>query len=308
MPVSDQQGMLWVTDEGNPADSFRYAVSDLIHLETTEFQRLAIVETVAYGKALLLDGDWQSCVADEFLYHEPLVHPAMLVHGEPKRVAILGGGEGATLREVLRWNSVERAVMIELDESVVNACKRHLPEMHQGAFDDHRTELLICDATDWLDTTKERFDVVISDLSEPLEDGPAYKLFTREYFEQVREVLRSDGIFALQAGSAAPHEITVFARVAHTVQSVFDTVLPYVSYVPSFCAPWGCLLAFTGARNTGWVMDPQTVDRHLADHTTGGLRMLDGEALRGLLSPSKHVRRAIENETTIYTLDNPPRV
>ena len=119
--------MLWITDEGNPEDSFRYAVSSILVRTTTRFQDLAIVDTPAYGKALVLDGNWQSCVADEFLYHEPLVQPAMLLHGAPKRVAILGGGEGATLREVLRWDCVERVVMIDLDEEVVTACKEHLP-------------------------------------------------------------------------------------------------------------------------------------------------------------------------------------
>ena len=164
MPTSDSQGMLWITDEGNRDASFRYAVSDVLVRKKTRFQDLAIVETPAFGKALILDGNWQSCVGDEFLYHEPLVHPAMLFFGAPRRVAILGGGEGATLREILRWNTVERAIMIDLDMEVVTACKEHLPEMHQGAFDDPRSEVLACDATDWLDSTDERFDVVISDL------------------------------------------------------------------------------------------------------------------------------------------------
>ena len=306
MPVSEPQGMLWITDEGNPEESYRYAVSEVILWANTPYQNLAIVDTRAYGKALVLDGNWQSCVADEFLYHEPLAHPALLFHGAPKTVAILGGGEGATLREVLRWKSIERVVMIDLDEAVVDACKEHLPEMHQGAFEDPRAELLICDATEWLDTTDDSFDVVISDLSEPLEEGPSYRLFTQEYFRQMKRVLRPDGVFTLQAGSVAPHEITVFARVAKTLQTVFDQVRPYSSYVPSFSTPWGFLLAADGSLKTTPTSD--AVDQRLREKTSGGFRMLDGVAFLGLLSTSAHIRNAIESETTIYTLANPPRI
>ncbi len=308
MPDSDPQGMLWITDKGEPADSYRYAVTDVLIQSKTRFQDLTIVDTPAYGKALILDGNWQSCVADEFLYHEPLAHTAMIFHGAPKRVAILGGGEGATLREALRWKSVERVVMIDLDEEVLEACRKHLPEMHQGAFDDPRAEVQICDATEWLDSTNERFDVVISDLSEPLENGPAYRLFTQQYFSQVRHVLEPDGVFTLQAGSAAPHEIAVFARVANTVRSVFDNVRPYTSFVPSFSTPWGFLVASTEARGGMPIPTPESVDRVLSEGTTGGFKMLDGEALQGILSTSAHIRHAIENETTVYTLDNPPQV
>lgn len=306
MPVSDSQGLLWITDEDNSGDSFRYAVSDVLIWTKTRYQDLAIVDTPSYGKALILDGNWQSCVADEFLYHEPLVHPAMIFHGAPRRVAILGGGEGATLREVLRWRSVERVLMIDLDEDVVAACKEHLPEMHEGAFDDPRAEVLACDATEWLDSTNERFDVVISDLSEPLEIGHSYQLFTQEYFKQVRRVLQPDGIFTVQAGSVAPHEITVFARVANTVRTVFDRVRPYSSFVPSFATPWGFLLVSMRAFDD--MPTPESVDRSLSESTSGGFRMLDGEAFQGILSTSAHIRRAIENETTVYTLANPPRL
>lgn len=298
--------MLWITDEGNPEDSYRYAVSNVLVKTKTQFQDLAIVDTPAYGKALVLDGNWQSCVADEFLYHEPLVQPAMVLHGEPKHVAILGGGEGATLREVLRWECVERAVMIDLDGEVVTACKEHLPEMHQGSFDDPRTDVQIRDATDWLNTTDDRFDVVISDLSEPLEDGPSYELFTREYFEQVKRVLAPGGVFAIQAGSVAPHEIMVFARVAKTIETLFETVLPYASAIPSFATPWGFVLATADANRR--LPPPASTDSLLAEKTTGGFRMLDGKSLQGLMSTSKHIRHAIENETTVYTLDNPPRI
>ena len=295
-----------MTDEGQPESSYRYAVSKILVEEETPHQSLTIVDTPAYGKALILDGNWQSCVVDEFLYHEPLVHPAMLFHGTPRQVAILGGGEGATLREVLRWKTVERVVMIDLDEAVVAACKTFLPEMHQGAFEDPRAEILTCDATEWLDSTDELFDVVISDLSEPLEAGPCYQLFTQEYYRQVQRVLAPHGVFTLQAGSVSPREITVFARVAKTLSTVFDRVWPYTSFVPSFITPWGFLLA--SMRRSDEIPSPERVDQSLSENTSGEFRMLDGIALQGLFSTSADIRNAIDNETTVYTLNNPPQV
>lgn len=298
--------MLWITDDDRPEASYRYAVSAVLHRSKSEHQDITIVDTPAFGKALLLDDNWQSCVADEFLYHEPLAHPALILHENPKRVAILGGGEGATLREVLRWRCVERVLMIDLDKEVVEACKRHLPEMHQGAFDDPRAEVQIRDATEWLENCTEKFDVVISDLSEPLEHGPAYRLFTQEYFEQVKRVLAAGGIFTLQAGAVAPHEIEVFARVTNTVAAVFECVKPYVSAIPSFTTPWGFLVA--SQRELGDLPSVDAIDDRLDAETTNQLRMLDGEAFHGLFCTAAHVRNAIKNERVVYTLSNPPRI
>ncbi len=294
----------WITDRTTPGDGYQYAVSKVLTWKRTRYHDLAIVETPTFGKALILDGNWQSSVSDEFLYHEPLVNPAMLLHGSPRRVAILGGGEGATAREVLRWNSVERVVMVDLDGEVVEACKTDLPEMHQGAFDDPRMDLVIGDALHWLDSTEERFDVLISDLSEPLEEGPSLTLFTKEFFQQVRRVLDAGGLFALQAGSVAPTELTLYARVANTVKAVFEHVRPYASAVPSFAAPWGFVVA--SALPLDSLPAPEAVDRALAAGTVGGFRMLDGESFLGLFMLAAHIRKAVAAETRVYTLEELP--
>jgi spermidine synthase len=305
MPSSKTRTGFWVTDRTTPGDGFQYSVSQVLVWKRTPFQDLAIVDTPSFGRALLLDGNWQSCVSDEFLYHEPLVQPAMLWHGKPRRVAILGGGEGATLREVLRWKSVDRVVMVDLDSDVVDACREHLGEMHQGAFSDLRAELVTGDARKWLDSTDERFDVIISDLSEPLEEGPAFELFTQEYFLKVHDVLDPNGVFALQAGSVAPTDIQLFARVANTLASVFESVRPYASAIPSFASPWGFVIASDRSLDT--LPDIDRVDRSLADNTEGSLRMLDGQALHGLFLVSRHIRQAIDTETRVYSLEDPPR-
>ncbi len=312
MPGSEVRADFWLHEYISPWDFYAHGITNVVAYRKTEFQEMYIVETGAYGKALVLDGKWQSCTGDEFLYHEPLVHPAMLQYGTggddlcpPRRVLILGGGEGATAREVLRWKSVERVVMIDIDREVVDACRENLPEMHQGAFDDPRFEVVIGDALDFLDTTDQCWDVIISDLSDPIEEGPSFKLFTREYFEKVRRVLAPDGAFVVQAGPVSPMEMGMHARLVRTMKAVFDHVESYVSFVPSYASPWGFALGSGQPIDTR--PDPDRVDRRLAENITGELRMLDGSAFLGLFLLPKHLRRAIAEETRIYTLEEPPK-
>ncbi|MGD2111405.1 MAG: fused MFS/spermidine synthase [Phycisphaerae bacterium] len=305
MPGSELRADLWINEFISPWDYYAHGITRIIAHGKTPFQDMHIVETGAYGKALVLDGKWQSCTGDEFLYHEPLVQIPMLVHGSPRRVLILGGGEGATAREVLRWKTVEHAVMIDIDRQVVDACRNHLPEMHQGAFDDPRLEVVIQDALQYLDKTDQTWDVIISDLSDPIEQGPSFKLFTREYFERARRSLHTDGVFVLQAGPVSPVEMGMHARLVCTMKTVFVNVESFTTYVPTFVSPWGFTLGTAKPINT--LPDPAQIDRELADKTVGGFRMLDGRTVLGSFQLPLHLRRAIDEETHIYTLGEPPK-
>lgn len=304
-PQNDSQVNFWLYEQISPWDRYAHGITNVLDYRKTAFQEMMIVETGAYGIGLVLDGKWQSCTGDEFLYHEPLVHPAMLQHGTPKKVLILGGGEGATAREVLRWKTVERAVMIDIDGEVVDACKKHLSQMHQGVFDDPRLEVCIEDALHYLDHTDEQWDVIISDLSDPIEEGPSFKLFTKEYFEKVDHVLTSAGVFVVQAGPVAPPEMAMHVRLASTVSAVFEHVHSYSSYVPSYASPWGFLLGAHDKIDTR--PDPQEIDKQLAKNTNGGLKMFDGTTQLGLFQQPAHIRRAIKKETQVYTLEAPPK-
>lgn len=304
MPGAELRADFWLNEYITPWDIYCHGVTRVLAHARTRYQEMYILETGAYGKALVLDGKWQSSVADEFLYHEALVHPAMILHGSPRRVLVLGGGEGATVREALRWKTVERVTMVDIDGEVVQACREHLPEMHQGAFDDPRTELIIGDALELLDRADDRWDVVISDLSDPIESGPSYKLFTREYFEKARRVVAEGGLFVVQAGPISPAEHALHARLVRTVGAVWPHVLSYGSHVPSYGSPWGFALASGQPIETR--PDPGRVDRLLAEKTTGGFKLIDGQTLLGLLQTPLYLRRKIEEEDTIYTLENPP--
>ncbi|MEM9906791.1 MAG: spermidine synthase [Cyanobacteria bacterium P01_D01_bin.44] len=294
----------WLNETITPWDVYGHGITRVLVHRQTSFQEMYVVETGAYGKALILDGKWQSCTGDEFLYHEALVHPAMVLHGAPRRVLVLGGAEGATLREVLRWRTVERVVMVDIDGEVVQACQQYLPEMHCHAFEDPRVELIIDDALKYLDRTGDTWDVVISDLTDPVEAGPAYALFTQEHYQQVQRALSPEGFYALQAGPIAPAELWQHTRVVNTLKTVFSQVQTCLCHAVTFGSP----LAFAIAANTPFnhQPNPDHINAQLATQTEGKLRLIDGESLLGMLQVPKHIRDAIAAEKTVYTLAIPP--
>ena len=146
---------LYFAEKITPWDFYKHGFDQVLIHQKTKYQEMFIVEGI-YGKALILDGKWQSCTADEFLYHESLVHPPMILHNSPRKVLVLGGSEGETIREVLRWKTVEQVVMVDIDGEVVEACKKYLPEMHQNSFQDPLVELIINDAYNFFKSSDDR--------------------------------------------------------------------------------------------------------------------------------------------------------
>ncbi len=296
---------LWVSEYIDADDIYQHAVLELLAHKRSQFQEIIVVDSGCYGKGLVLDGKWQVTVVDEFMYHEPIVHPPLIAHGDPKKVLILGGGDGGSLREVLKWKSVERAVMVDIDAEVVTLAREHLGEIHQDAFDDPRAELVIADALDFIAGTTEKWDAIISDLTDPLEDGPAFRLFTKEHFENCRRVLSARGCLSVQAGSVSPYDHYIHGRVVKTVQAAFPHTVNYMSHTPTYGTPLGFALGANAPLDS--LLDVQAVDRLLAEKTTGDFRYLDGRALAGLMNPPKYLRDVVAAETVVYTLAEPPK-
>ena len=305
MPGSKVNADLWITEFMTEYDIRQFGIEEIVYAGKTKYQNVQIVRSGTCGLALVLDGKWQSDTVDEFMYHEPLVHVPCLNHGEPKKVLVLGGGEGATVREVLKWNSVEKVVMVDIDGEVVEACKKYMAEMHQGCFDDPRMELVIGDALDYLDNLENEWDVIISDLSDPIEEGPSFMLFTKEYFEKCKRALKPDGVFVVQAGPVSPCEITAHARLHKTVAAVFDETASYTTQTSSYSAPWSFVLG--SANKIDLLPDPAGVDKKLSEATTGNFKMFDGISCLGLMCIGKHLRDKIAAETIVYTLKDPPK-
>ena len=279
-------------------------VDRVIYSARTQYQSMVIQDTACFGRSLVLDDKTQSTELDEFVYHESLVQPPMLAHEAPKRVFVAGGGEGATIREVLAHESVERVVMADIDREVVEACRQYLPSFHRGAFDDPRLDLLHVDALAYLQDTAEPFDVAIIDVPDPLEGGPAYVLYTREFYELLRDRLGPGGIFVAQSGPTGPAFYEqCFSAVASTIGSVFDGVSAYEAFVPSFGSTWGFVVGSLGRDPAS--MEAPEVDQLLKERVSGPLRHYDGTAHEGMFALPKYLRKAMADETRVITKADP---
>ena len=209
-------------------------VKRIIAFVRTKYQEAVVAEFEEFGLSLILDGYTQSTELDEFIYHEALVHPAMITHERPERVLVVGGGEGATLREVLKHNTVREAVMVDIDGEVVELCKRHLTVIHQGSFSDPRARLVIMDGKDYIEKSESgAFDVIVLDLTDPYSSEVARELYTAEFYRSVYRVLSERGVVVTQAGSSFFYG-DVYDWVLNNVKLVFPIVREYSIWVPSF--------------------------------------------------------------------------
>jgi spermidine synthase len=263
-----------------------------------------VLESKLYGRSLVLDGKTQSTERDEHIYHEALVHPAMLIHSRPRTVFIGGGGEGGTLREVLAHQSVEKVVMLDMDREVVELCRRYLPQHHQGSFDDLRVELHHSDARAYLQDCDQRFDIMIMDLVDPMEGGTAYLLYTEEYYRIVKSKMNPGGILVTQSGPAGLLSFQeCFTPIYNTLSSVFAHARAYQVHVPAFQTLWGFNLASDS--DLPKFSNPELIDRLITERVSKPLKFYDGETHLSMAYLPKFIRQGIQQENRIIRDENP---
>ena len=290
-----------------PADRYEHDLTEVFVQGTSEYQDYLIGQSEAWGRMLVLDGVVQSTEADEFIYHEGIVHPACYAAAASapvRNVMILGGGEGACLREALRWSTVESITMVDIDAEVVAACREHLPNHHLGSFDDPRVTLLHGDAVAYLASLPgNSVDVIVSDMTDPVENGPSTFCFTIEYFTQLKRILRPHGVLAVQAGPASPVEIALHAKVIRTIREVFPSVIPYAVDAPCYGRDLGFIVASSKDLNSRLTVESIRTQ----DENVNGLhRWITPELLVGKLSVPPYLVSAIEARTDVYADSAPP--
>jgi spermidine synthase len=292
----------WFVDQDSPGDLIAVKREEVLAAGRTAFQEYEIFASSLWGKALILDGRLQSAELDEFVYHEALVQPALVAHPEPRRVLVMGGGEGSSLREVLRHSTVSRVVMVDLDQELVEVCRRYLPGFHGGAFEDPRTSLVFADGRVWLaDQPDAAFDVIIWDLPEPLEEGPASLLFTREMFDLVRRKLAPRGLVAVQSGSGNMHG-RLMADLNATLRAVFPRVTAYTAFVTSFMDLYGFHAA--GGEDFVWP-DASQVEACLAARGVTGLRWYAPEFAAALPRLPRYLEERLAHHGRVLTEAEP---
>jgi spermidine synthase len=283
----------WLIDRIDEFEAHAYAYQHGRYFGRTKFQVVEILESAKFGKMLILDGRIQSAALDEHIFHESLVHPPMLMHPAPRRVLIIGGGEGATLREVLRHSLVEEAVMVDLDEEVVALCREHLPEWHRGAFDDPRVRLVHEEGRVFLREDPGTFDVIVVDITDP-----ATADFGPETYRAIRSRLREPGILAMQALELNLGDWEGHAAICRALRPIFPHCRSYSTYIPSFRAEWGFLVAADDEA----VLHPQPalLEERFAARLArpaaepGGLRFYSPEAHARLFTLPRDLRERLE--------------
>lgn len=224
-----------------------FGVRNILFESRTEHQHLVIFESASFGRVMSLDGVIQTTERDEFIYHEMLAHVPLFAHGAAKDVLIIGGGDGGLLREVLKHPEVERVVQVEIDRAVIDLCVQYFPNHSQGAFDNPRAEIVIGDGIDYVCNTTRRFDVVLSDCTDPI--GPGEVLFSSRFYEGVARCLNKGGIFAAQNGSAflQPDEVTTTHQ---RLSPYFRDCSFFTASVPTYIG---------GAMALAWASDDATL-------------------------------------------------
>lgn len=285
-------------------DSHIHGIKKIMATKQSKYQKIQIIETCSYGRCLFLDGKLQSSETDEFIFHESLVHPGMLSHPNPEKVFIIGGGEGATLRDVLLHRCVKKAVMVDIDEDVVELSRKHLPKWHNGAFDDPRSVIVCTDARKHIENERsEKFDVVISDLTEPLEGSCSYMLYTEEFYKSVKRMMNPGGMIILQAGTTNYNNTYFHSALRRTLGIYFKKVRTYQALIPSFDTVWGFIIAW----DKDPALVPKDVIRRRIKNRLGSykLKYYDEELHGAVFTLPKYLRGAFSEKGPVIR-DNRP--
>lgn len=203
-----------------------FDIDEVLFEQQTDAWHLIIFKNRTFGTVMALDGIIQTTERDEFVYHEMLTHVPLFAHGQAKRVLIIGGGDGGILREVLKHPEVESVTQVEIDQAVIDMCKTYLPNHSDGAYDNPRAHIVIADGIDYVCSTQERFDVIISDCTDPV--GPGEVLFSSRFYEGCKRCLNPGGIFVAQNGVS-------FMQIEE-VQNTQRRLSPYFTDQTFYCA------------------------------------------------------------------------
>ncbi|MFR9711363.1 polyamine aminopropyltransferase [Paenibacillus sp. MB22_1] len=241
---------LWFTEKQTPVFGITAKIRETLVTEKTEYQDLAMLDTEEFGRMLVLDGMVMTTIKDEFVYHEMMAHPALFTHPNPKRVLVVGGGDGGVIREVIKHPEVEQAVLVEIDGKVIEYSKKYLPEI-AGGLDNPRVDVQVADGYMHIIESKNQYDVIMVDSTEPV--GPAAPLFERGFYQGIYEALKDDGIFVAQTDNPW-FKADLIQKVNKDVKEIFPIVRVYGANIPTY--PSGLWTFTMGSK----VYDPLQVD------------------------------------------------
>ena len=275
-------------DEILNAGSGVYFEGTLIDTLQSPYQLIEVFDTPTLGKLMRIDGANMTSEGDEFLYHESLVHPAAVAHASPRNVLIIGGGDGGSSEELLKHPSIERVVLAELDQGVIDMAKKHLSAVHRGVFANPKLEVRIVDGAALVKSTPERFDLIYLDLTDPV--GPAAALYTPALYTDLKRALIFGGALVLHIGSPFSHPDRVAGCIAN-LREIFTRVTPYFAHIPSYGALWG--FAVASETMDCRELTAAEVERRLRDRAIANRQFYNGDTHQAMLALPGYIKRLI---------------
>ena len=241
---------LWYTQYQTPDVKFTFRVKDVIHTEASDYQTIEVLDTYEFGRMLVLDQCIMFTERDEHIYHEILVHPAMVCHPNPKRILVIGGGDGGALREILKYE-IELVKLVEIDAKVIEVSKKFFPALG-NSFLDTRVTTIVDDGAAYVKRTKESFDIIFVDSPDPV--GHAEVLVKDDFIHSCAKLLKDNGVFVAQT-QALFYESNFISGYIKRVKRIFPVVRPYFASIPTYAeGPW----SFTFA---SFAVDPLEIKR-----------------------------------------------
>ncbi|MGE5703766.1 MAG: polyamine aminopropyltransferase [Clostridia bacterium] len=242
---------LWYTEKQTKDFGITAKISETLYTEQTEFQQLDVIQTNQFGRMLVLDGCVMTTDVDEFVYHEMITHVALHTHPNPKKVLVVGGGDGGAIREIVKHESVEKAVLAEIDGAVIEQSKIFFPEIAKELTGNPRVDVQVIDGIKHIHDHKGEYDVIMVDSTDPV--GPAVGLFEKGFYQGIFDALKPDGIMVAQTESPWFNK-DLIKRVYKDLSSIFPITRLYTVSIPTY--PSG-LWSFTIASKQH---DPLKVD------------------------------------------------
>ena len=285
-----------------PGFGWFYEAGETLHAGRTKFQEIEVVRTASFGTTLLLDGATQVMEKSEFQYHEPMAHLALLAHPEPRRVLVIGGGDGGLVREILKHRCVEAVDFVELDEEVVAFSRRHLAALGGAAFEDTRVRLTFMDGRAFVEAAPPAsYDVVVMDMTDPA--GPALMLYTVEFFRAVARILKDERAFFVMHTESPETRPAAFARIRRTLAAAFPVVRGAYAYVRMYGTLWSFAVASPG--QDAAEVPPAEIEARIIERGIGPLKLVAGATWAALFSRYPYVEDLLVGSGEICTDADP---
>jgi spermidine synthase len=253
------------------------------------FQAVEVHDTVPFGTLFRLDGHFMTSEKDEFFYHENLVHTAAITHPAPERALVIGGGDGGSAEELLKYATMKSVTLVEIDLAVIDIARKYFGAVHRGALDDPRLTLKVEDGLAFVRSTTETFDLIVLDLTDP--GGPSEPLYTADFYRACAARLNPTGALTLHIASPVAHPERIRAGLAG-LRSAFAIVTPYLVAVPLYGGMW--MMASASATLSPAYLTPLDVDRRIAQRKIRDLRYYNGDMHRAAFALPNFVRELVE--------------